>query len=164
LGWTSWLPGYFLLPVKASVPELALRFARALDLGDYDVVRALLAPDCHYETRTGPIFEADAIVDSYRGASKTARSRFDIVEYESALLGAGIDTAEILISDRLTKNGRQHLYRCRQRLFFTPGGLVSRIVHEELPGERQRLLEFCAGCGVNLIDANPGRSGSRGST
>jgi hypothetical protein len=131
---------------------------------EYDVVRALLAPDCQYETRTGPIFEADAIVDSYRDAGKKARLLFDTVEYESVLLSAKADTADISFSDRLTKDGKQHLYRCRQRLSFNPGGLLSRIVHEELPGERQRLLEFCAGCGVNLIDANPGRSGSRGST
>jgi hypothetical protein len=146
--------------VKASVSELALRFARALDLDEYDIVRALLAPDCHYETRNGPIFEADAVVDSYRSASKTARSLFDTVEYESALLSAKMDAAEISFSDRLTKDGRQHIYCCRQRLFFNPGGLVRRIIHEELPGERQRLLEFCARCGVNLNDAHPGMGGS----
>jgi ketosteroid isomerase-like protein len=146
--------------VKASALELASRFARALDQGDYDIVRALLAPDCHYETRTGPIFGADAIVDSYRDAGKTARSLFDNAEYQSALLGAKADSADISFSDRLSKDGRQHVYRCRQRLFFNPGALISRIVHEELPGERQRLLEFCAGCGINLTDANPGRSGS----
>ena len=148
-----------MLPVKASVSELALRFARALDLDEYDVVRALLAPDCHYETRTGPIFGADAIVDSYRDASKKARSLFEAVAYDSALLGAKMDAADISFSDRLTKDGRQHVYRCRERLFFNPGGLVRRIVHEELPGERQKLLEFCARCGVNLPDAHPGKGG-----
>lgn len=154
--WTSSPPGSFLLPVKASVSELALRFARALDLDEYDIVRALLAPDCHYETRTGPIFGADAIVDSYRNASKTARSLFDTVEYESAVPSAKADTADISFSDRLTKDGRQHVYSCRQRLFFDPGGLVRRIVHEELPGERQGLLEFCARCGVSLSNADSG--------
>lgn len=146
--------------MKASVSELALRFARALDLDEYDVVRALLAPDCHYETRNGPIFEADVVVDSYRSASKTAHSLFDTVEYESALLSAKMDSAEISFADRLTKDGKEHVYRSRQRLYFNSGGLVRRIVHEELPGEREQLLEFCAGCGVSLNEANPGKGGS----
>jgi hypothetical protein len=139
--------------VKATVPELALRFARALDMEDYDVVRALPMPDCHYETRSGPFVGADAIVDSCRSTSKMARSLFDSVEYESVLRSGKSDQVEISFSDSLTKNNRRHIYYCRQRLFFTPGGLVSRIGHEELPGERERLLEFCHASGVILPDS-----------
>ena len=139
--------------MKHSPTELALRFARALDREDYDVVRALLAPDCRYEARGGPISGADAIVDSYRCAGRTARSLFDTVDYESGLISAHANVADISFSDRLTKDGKQHLYRCRQRLLFTPGDLVSRIVHEELPGERERLLEFCHASAVILPDS-----------
>lgn len=81
--------------MKATVPELALRFARALDMEDYDVVRALPMPDCHYETRSGPIVGADAIADTYRSTSKMARSLFDSVEYESVLRSGKSDQVEI---------------------------------------------------------------------
>jgi hypothetical protein len=139
--------------MKHSATELALRFALALDREDYNVVRALLAPDCRYEARGAPISGADAIVDSYRCAGRTARLLFDTVDYESGLISAQANVAEISFSDRLTKDGKQHLYSCRQRLFFTPGGLVSRIVHEELPGEHEGLLEFCHASGVILPDS-----------
>ncbi len=139
--------------MKASVSELALRFARALDLEDYSVLRALLAPNCQYEAPNGPIEGADAIVDSYRRAGKAARSLFDAIAFESALLATTTQTADICFVDRLTKSGRQHVYRCRQRLHFTPGGLVIYITHEELPAEREGFLEFCAAVGIALSDA-----------
>ena len=130
--------------------DLATRFARALHREDYDVVRALLTPDCWYETREAPVSGADEIVASYRQANRRARALFDLVEYESLVLLTTPTTAMISFSDRLTKNDRHHVYSCQQELLFTPGALICRIVHRELPEERARLLEFCGACGISL--------------
>ena len=125
-------------------------------------MRALLAPHCRYDAPDGPIVGADAIVDSYRRAGKLAASVFDFVGFESGLISVRGDRAEICFTDRLTKDGKEYVYRCRQRLHFTPGGLVSRIVHEELPGERQSVLEFCAEHGIKLDKANPAQDAEAG--
>jgi SnoaL-like domain len=139
--------------MKIDVSELALRFARALDREDYDVVRALLAPSCCYDSPNGRIEGADEIVDSYRRAGKIARALFESHEFGSALLATTGATADVSFSDILAKGGWKHVYRFEQRLHFSAGALVSRIVHRELPEERERLREFCRTAGVALPDS-----------
>ena len=138
------------MPMQTNVTEIAQRFASALDREDYEAARAKLAADCRYEARTEVVAGPDAIVSSYRSQGETARRLFDAVDYRSEPVNAGADTACVAFSDRLSKHGRTHTFECQQWLYFQPDGLIARIVHEDLPGERQRLLEFCATCGVTL--------------
>jgi hypothetical protein len=143
--------------MKHDLSDLAKRFADALDRQAYDVVRALLAPDCRYDGPDGLVTGADEIIDSYRRAGRLGAFLFDTVQFESAVRSVAGRRAEIEFVDRLTKNGREHLYRCRQELRFTPGGLVSHIVNQELPGETQDFHAFLEREGVDLDQPKDGR-------
>jgi hypothetical protein len=135
-----------------SINEIAHRFAGALDREDYEAARAMLTPDCRYEGRTGTVVGPDAIVSSYRHHSATARRLFDTVEYRSEPQRIDDDTACVRFFDCISKHGQTHVYQCQQRLQLRSDGLIASIRHEELPGARERLLEFCAACGVTLDD------------
>ena len=145
---------------KPDITEIALRFARALDREDYEAAKAMLAANCRYEARTDTLLGPDAIISSYRRNGTTARHLFDSIEYRSEALETGADTACISFFDRLSKGDKTHTYQCRQRLYFAPDGLINVIKHEELPEERERLLEFCAACGVDLSRGTTNQSDS----
>jgi hypothetical protein len=135
---------------NVDVLAVARGFAGALDRENYKAARAMLAADCGYQGPAGALLGPDAIVSSYRDQDTAARQLFDAVEYRSKITRTGADNACISFSDHIVSGGRKHVYRCRQRLHFRPDGLIDCIEHEELPGERERLLRFCAACGVNL--------------
>lgn len=130
--------------------EIAQQFADSLNADDYETVRALLAENCRYQARTETITQPDAITRSYRANSLFARTLFDRVEYSSEILQSVSDTARITFVDKLHKGDRTHVYQCQQTVHIRPDGLIDRIKHQELPGERERLLEFCASCNVHL--------------
>lgn len=64
--------------------DVARRFAAALDAEDYAAAIELLADDCVYRSRSGPIVGLAAIVTSYRGIGDAARRQLDAIEYTSA--------------------------------------------------------------------------------
>jgi len=146
------LGGAARMPIAANITELARRFATALDSENYEAARAVLAADCRCEARTRVVVGPDGVINSHRRSGETARRLFDAVDYGSEPLNAGTDLVCVTFSDRISKHGRTHVFQSRQWLHFTPDGLVARITHEDLAGERERLLEFCAVCGVTLSD------------
>jgi hypothetical protein len=141
------------MAVTPNINEIAHRFANALDQENYEAVRVMLAPDCRYEGRTETLVGPDAIVSSYRHHGATAQRLFDTIEYRSEPVRIDDHTACIRFFDSISKHGRTHVYQCQQRLQLRSDGLIASIRHEELPGARERLLEFCAACGVTLDDA-----------
>jgi len=127
--------GSAVLAMKHDLFDLAKRFAEALDRQNYDVLRALLAPRCRYDGPDGVVVGADEIIASYRAAARLAASHFDAVKFESNVAKVAGKKVEIEFVDRLTKDGREEVYRCRQELYFAPGGLVYRIVHEDVAAD-----------------------------
>jgi hypothetical protein len=138
---------------RPDIVEIARRFAGALDQDNYEIARALLADDCGYEGPAKAVIGPEAIVSSYRDHSAMAQRLFDAVEYRSETTRMSVDTVSIAFFDSIAIRGQRHVYRCRQRLHFRPDGLIDCIRHEELPGERERLLRFCAEYGVSLDHA-----------
>lgn len=126
--------------------SVAERFAAALDADAFEVARPLLAPGCVYEVRGETLVGPDAILRSYAAASRRARRAFDRVAYESAVeateSGAG---ARVRFVDVLGLGGREHRHTSRQHLTLDASrASVARIVHEDLPGEREALAAFVA--------------------
>ncbi|MCI0461459.1 MAG: nuclear transport factor 2 family protein [Gemmataceae bacterium] len=138
------------MPAVDSAEGVARRFAAALDADDFEAVRPLLAPDCAYDTGKETLIGPDSILDLYRANGASARTKFDRIEYASGVTGFGPDSAVILFTDRVTQGGESHTYRCRQRLRYDANGRIVAITHEELPGEREQLLAFCARHGIQL--------------
>jgi hypothetical protein len=122
--------------------ETGTRFAAALDADDFDAVRWVLAAGCRYEIRGTVLVGPDAILESYRSASEGAKQEFDSVRYESLVVAFGAGTVTVEFADHVERNGKAHTFRCRQRLTLDADGRVVGIVHEDLPGERERLTEF----------------------
>ena len=145
---------YRVMTACPNVAEIARRFAGALDGEEYEAVRAMLAPDCRYEVPNRGPCRAGCHCLIVSRHSATARRLFDAVEYRSE--PDGIDSTHrahpvFRIALRI-KAGRTSINASR-RCRCNPDGLIAVIRHEELPEEREGLLEFCAACGVALGDA-----------
>ncbi len=126
---------------------IARFFATALDRCDYDEARRYIAADCRYQINPQELVGPEAIIASYRESAEWGRGVLDQVVYESKVQPVG-DHFAVLYIDRVTHHGETHVYRCRQRLWLDDSGRVVRIVHEELPGEREALDEFFERQGV----------------
>ena len=118
-------------------------FAAALDANDFQAARQLLSSNCVYQRSndvviTGP----ENIILSYRESSKRAREMFETVLYSSDVMSSSETSAELLLVDRFEARGKGHTYRSRQFLEFDSSGAITRIRHEEIPGERERLNQF----------------------
>jgi hypothetical protein len=124
-------------------------FAAALDADDFEAALDLLAPDCVYErTKDVEISGAESIIQSYRESSNRAQQLFDSVLYTSDVMSSSETMAELLFADHLEAKGNSHIYRSRQYLQFDAKGAITRIRHEEISGERDRLNVFIEESGL----------------
>jgi hypothetical protein len=131
--------------------ELGRQFAAALDASDFDRVKAFIAVDCRYsrpgqETLVGPA----AIVASYRESDARARRDFDVLGYRSDLEPDPAGGIRLNFFDDLGCGGATHTFRCAQIVYFDGTRMIKRIELAELPGERERLSEFCTSHGIHL--------------
>ncbi len=136
-------------PGPQRAAALAADLARALDAEDYDAVGPRIAEDCVYETATAAIRGAEPIVASYATSGAWTRRTFEDVRYESRVESLDDHSAAIEFTDYLLSAGNGwHRYRCRQEFTFGDDDRVIRIIHRELPGEREALNAFLARCGI----------------
>lgn len=136
-------------PTPDQVARTVAALAQALDRDDFAAAARFIAPGCVYQTGARAIAGAPAIAASYADAAAWGRRQFDEVRYESAVEAPGGATAAVTFTDYLLKaGGRWHRYRCRQAFTVNAAGLVVRIVHHELPGEREALDAYFRECGV----------------
>ena len=130
-----------------SPSAIAKCFAAALDHCDFTEATRYLSPDCHYQTGHEELIGPTAIVASYRESVEWGSRTLDQVVYESEVEETG-DGLSVLYTDRVIHHGQTHEYHSRQHLWLNEAGQVVRIVHEEIPGEREQLDEFFAKCGI----------------
>ncbi len=127
--------------------QIVRRFATALDRCDYAEATRYVAADCRYEIGAQQLLGPEAIIASYRESAEWGRRVLDQVIYESDVQQEA-GAFSVLYTDRLTHHGETHVYRCRQWLWLDSAGRIVRIVHEELPGEREKLDAFFAKHGI----------------
>ncbi len=123
--------------------DLIEELAEALDRDDYTTVRQRLADDVEYvvgdQRHNGP----DAVVNSYRTGSETARELFDHVVYKHAVFPTDQpNTFRVEFTDDLTIGDGTLRHQVEQHMTVSPGNGVVRIVDIEIPGERERVDEF----------------------
>jgi hypothetical protein len=126
----------------------AQRFAAALDNEDYGAAHELLEAKCEYLSPTGALVGPSAILDSYREAAIWAKSNIASVRYTSEVRWQDGD-AVVTFYDHLEHAGAKHTYACEQRLSVNGEGRITRIVHRELPGERESADTFLRGIGLS---------------
>lgn len=119
-------------------------FANALDGDDFDAAAGLIASHCRYDVRGEVHNGPGAIVASYAAASEMVIGRFDGHEYDSVVTGTSIR-----FRDHLQHGGSKHTFVSRQHL-VVENGLIVRIRHEDLAGERERLAAWLGMVGVSL--------------
>ena len=129
--------------------SVADAFRVALDLNDFSAARALVHDDCEYLIRSETIRGAAAIIASYREADEGAEKTFDAHAYDSSIHALAGDTATIEFVDHLELDDRSHTHRCHQEITMGPTGLICRIRHIDLPGEREAVEAFLAGVGAS---------------
>jgi len=127
-------------PMCAST-DLISEFASSLDAEDYQRTLSLLAGHCIYDSPTGQLTGPVAIVSSYREPGDLARERFDSIVYRHRVVPLGEGWYQIEFIDELVAGSRSHVFRCNQRVRIDKGQIV-RIIHEEIPGQRDRLNAF----------------------
>ena len=131
--------------------DAAIRFAKALDGGDDGTIAGpMLTEDCIYTTRDKVITGRDAIMATYVDSDRSAKEKFDRVEYDSEVSPSGDGRYVIRYLDRLTHSGQVHEHRCEQVLTFDDEGLICRIEHVDLPGESEALSSYLDRVGVTL--------------
>lgn len=136
-------------PGPQRAAALAADLAQALDAEDYGAVGLRIAEDCVHETATASVQGAESIVASYAAAGAWAKRTFEDVRYENRVEVLDDRSAAVEFTDYLLSAGHGwHRYRCRQEFTFGDDGRVIRIVHRELPGEREALNAYLARCGI----------------
>lgn len=130
-----------------------MAFASALDRSDFAAAGTLLAPDAIYFARLGALRGPEAIVQSYVGADAWAKHHLGSIGYESSVVAMTGSDFEITFVDHIAHAGESHTYRCSQRIHVSASGLVSRIEHRELPGQREALQAFLRQVGVDVAAA-----------
>ncbi|MGO4494117.1 nuclear transport factor 2 family protein, partial [Arthrobacter sp. 2YAF22_2] len=60
---------------RAAIGDLNARFAWALDLKEYDSLRDLFTPDCHYASTGGEFFGVDQLIEAFRARTGTRTTR-----------------------------------------------------------------------------------------
>lgn len=124
--------------------EVVEKLALALDSDDYETARSVLSEDITYEVKGETLTDPDAVVDSYRMASKQAHEIFDRVEYDHELdVDDGSGTYTMNYTDILTIGDETLVHHARQ-IIRVSDGKVDHIVNVEIPGERENVDEFLA--------------------
>jgi hypothetical protein len=138
-----------LKPSRDVTLRIARIFAEALDREDYDSAAAVLSTDARYivddEEHIGPT----AIVASYRASGDWAAKTLEGVRYESRVEVTQAGKAVISFSDHIEHAGRVMTHTCEQRVEIDSSGLITRVEHHDLPGEREALAAFFRDVGVD---------------
>jgi hypothetical protein len=134
--------------MRYSVSSVATSFAFALDTDNYEALADLLSADCEYVAKSAVIHGSAAIIASYRDASAWAKARIDSVTYESSVRVENEENALVTFIDHLEHTGFGHSYCCEQSIAIDPAGKICRIVHLEIPGQREAVDSFLLQIGV----------------
>ena len=131
-------------PLRAN----AGRFTKALDEDDFDSAKAYLARSCRYLKGEKVLRGPETIIQSYREGSDRAKRIFDRVDYGSEILRVDGNRVTVQFTDLIQIKGQTIVYSSKQHLEFGEDGLITRIVHEEIPGEPEALQATLKRLGV----------------
>jgi hypothetical protein len=136
---------------QISAAAVARRFAVALDTEDYPALADLLADECQYEAAGTILSGPRAIIASYREAGSWVKSCIQSIKYESIVRTDEEDQATVTFFDHFEHNERKHTYVCEQVVYVDRRERVCRIVHRELPGQRESADLFLRGFGISRL-------------
>ncbi len=123
--------------------QVAKAFGTFLDEDDFPAVKRLLEEDCLYEINGETIKGKDKIVDLYQANMLEGRQKFDELKWgRSKIIKLNEYEFEVHFSDFLKHKGIEHNYNCKQILKLGDSNLIHKIIHVELPGQKEALKAF----------------------
>jgi len=137
------------VPSASVARETVTDLALALDADDFARAGRHLDPECMYELGNEVLQGPEAILASYEEATRWAHAQLDEVRYESVVEGEENGTVTVLFLDDIRRGEHRHRHRSRQHFTVGESGKVTRIVHEDPPGEGEALLDFFRRCGLS---------------
>ncbi len=122
---------------------IAQQFGCYLDADDFTRFKSLLEENCVYEIGGKVLDSKETIAGLYEKNMKEGKLKFDeLVWGKSEVKQVNEQEFEVYFSDFLKHKGIEHNYKCKQRITINEVGLVTKIVHIELPGKREALKKF----------------------
>ena len=129
--------------------EVATLFGRSLDQDNFKLTAAVIHPECRYDMGSEVLVGAQAICDSYEQNMIEGRNKLDeLVWGECKIVSRSNQSFEVHFTDYLKHAGQSHVHRCMQLLEIDQDGLITSIIHHDLPGEVKALKEFYQRTGV----------------
>ncbi len=122
--------------------EIAQAFVKVMDSEDCEPAKFFLAKDCLYKVGEVSYSGPDAIIASYKSRHDFAKANFDSVVYQSSLLQKSNNEFEVTYIDIITLRSKTHTYRCKQFFRFNSENKIIEIIHEDIPGESERIKAF----------------------
>ena len=130
--------------------EVARLFGTYLDNDQYDDFRSILAPVCLYEIGGEVLKDKDSIAGLYEKNMKEGKVKFDELQWgKSRVEQVTENKYDVFFSDLLKHKGIPQNYNCKQRVTVNDENLVCEIVHMELPGEKESLMEYYKKVGLD---------------
>jgi len=139
----------------------AQEWKAALDADDFAAAEALIAPDAVYSVAGDTLVGPSAILDSYRQASCAAHAAFDAVGYRSTIVAETDRDIAIRFFDDLRFGDRTHVHQCEQDVELSNEGLITRIRHRDIPGQRELVRQFMSEVGTRLRSPAHGKDFDR---
>lgn len=128
--------------------EATENFATAMDHEDFATAVNFISPDCRYDFRHEEVVGREVIMKMYRDNAVWAKENLDQIDYSHGLGFSSDGCLIISYADHITHRMNKHAHNCRQILEFQEDGLISRIRHQDLPGETDSLRDFFKKCGI----------------
>lgn len=143
------LNSYINLIKMHSKKETAIQFGKYLDEDEFELAKTLVASTCQYEINGQILIGKDKIIDLYKTNMEAGKQKFDeLIWGKSDVNTLSEMEYEIYFSDFLKHNGIEHNYKCKQKITINTNGLIEKIVHIELPGEKEKFLDFLKTVGL----------------
>jgi len=128
-------------------PDVAERFASALDADDFLEAAHLLEEDCLYSTHGREIRGREHVMASFVEASDWAHAHLDKITYEHTLVHSQA-AATIRFVDIFEHRGQKVRHECLMHVDTGPNDRIRRLTLEDLPGERERVGAFLEAFGI----------------
>jgi hypothetical protein len=128
--------------------EIAKAFVKVMDSEDYEPAKQFLEKDCQYRVGEVVYEGPDSIIESYKSHHDFAKSTFDSVIYKSELSQNSDEEFEVTYIDIITHRSKTHTYKCKQLFRLNSENMITEIIHEDVPGEYERIKAFYAEIGL----------------
>jgi len=128
---------------SANKEIIAIKFGEYLDQDDFENFKSLLAENCIYEIAEQVLKTKNSIAGLYEKNMKEGKVKFDeLVWGKNEIKQVTEDQFDVYFSDYLKHKGIEHNYKCKQRITINSENMVEKIVHIELPREKESLQKF----------------------